>query len=125
MKKKLLLLLFCCVTSFASGQEKSTKIPLEKKEEKGQIKPYSLQAIPEVHQTGTTISVMFSRGTNYACVNIINKKTGASVYSLVHYQTDTINIDLSMKEEEEYLINIIVNKEAYSGSFSLVGKTEQ
>lgn len=83
------------------------------------LRPRSLVELPKVYLNTPLISISFDSITSLVFVRIISKKTGELVISTSYMNVCDIQIYLSDKPEGEYLIELQVNDDIYSGEFLL------
>ena len=115
MKKKLFMLLVLCSVSIVLLGQTNHEIAI--KSVNKPLRPRSLVELPKVYLNTPLISISFDSITSL--VRVINKKTGELVISTSYMNVCDIQIYLSDKPEGEYLIELQVNDDIYSGEFLL------
>lgn len=114
--RKLLLLLFCCISGIASAKTEE-KICLEK--DNDPIRPLSLINEPTAYQQDASISIQLSDASSYVTVRIVNNETGMQAYSMVYSGTSNILINLENEPEGIYTLYVQIEGTEYSGYFTL------
>lgn len=118
IKKQLFALFFIycipLVTLRAEGNAKKIDVTTREK-----TAPLSISVAPTASLSNAVILVELPKGLTYARVNIINKRTGYSVYSMVYYNSDLLEVDLGSQPKEEYLLSVYVDGRTYTGNFIL------
>ncbi len=117
MKKKLFMLLVLCSVSIVLLGQTNHEIAI--KSVNRPLRPRSLVELPKVYLNTPLISISFDGITSLVFVRVISKKTGELVISTSYMNVCDIQIYLSDKPKGEYLIELQVNDDIYSGEFLL------
>lgn len=112
--RKVLLLLFCCISGVVMAE---TRKDIDLKKNDVEIRPLSIMSEPTAYQADAVICIWLPNASPYVTVSIVNEETGVQVYFMIYAGINNIQINLENEIEGIYTLKVNLEGTEYTGYF--------